>query len=386
MDGSQTATKPSYRQTFRERRRLLCLPIVLAVVISAWFALGSPKSYQSTANLWVDNPASLASSLGNANPAVLPPSQQEQGVLQELLSTQSFVLAVAQESGLSHYLATHGSGGFTPTSLLSGGGGSVKSKVLNSLGPKQVTTTVPGPQVLQISYRGPTPALTQSTLEALVEKLQKNSDQLSQKRNQAVVAYYRAQVTGASNALAEARAQVSSYLSQHPGAAGADPNLSALQTATGAASSQLTQASQKLNEVQSAAKAGGSNGSTVAVIDQASFPLGPASGKKKELLTVVGGLFAGLLISFLGAVALTPGKRDAWDADGANVVPPLTDADGADVVPPLTTVDGPLNANGNGHSGAPDPEEEPATDRPSSAGPLILPSRRFDDEPGPESS
>src|SRR5207248_5664402 len=106
---------------------------------------------------------------------------------------------------------------------------------------------------------------------------------------------------------------------------------------------------------------------TVAVVDRASFPVGPASGKKKELLTIVGGLFAGLLISFLGAVALTPGKRDAWDADGATV-------------PPLSSVEGPLNANGNGHPGAPHPEEEPASDRPGPAGPVILPSRRFGDD------
>jgi uncharacterized protein involved in exopolysaccharide biosynthesis len=372
-NGSETVTKPSYRQTFREHRRLLSLPVVIAVVIAAWFALGSPKSYQSSASLWVDNPASLGSSLGNANPALLPPSQQEQSVFHELLSTQSFVLKVAHESGLYGYLATHGSGGFSPTSLLSGGGGPVKAKVLNSFGAKQVASSTPGPQVLAISYRGPTPGLTTSTLGALVNELQKQSDLLSHERNQTVLAYDRAQVAAASKTLSAARAEVQAYTSQHPVTTGSDPNLTALQTAAGAASSQLTAATQKLNQAQSAANDSNSSGATLSAIDKPTNAL-PVSGKKKELLIILGGLFAGLLISFLGAVALTPGKRDVWDAEAASAGPPLP------------AVEAPLNRNGNGHSGAPRPAGKPASNRSRRAGPSKARPRQLVDESAPEAS
>ncbi len=396
-NGSKTTTKPSYRQTFRRHRRLLSLPIAVTVVIAAWFALGSPKSYQSTASLWVDNPASVGSSLGNANPALLPPSQQEQSVLHELLSTQSFVLKVAHESGLYRYLATHGPSGFSPTSLLSGGGGPVKAKVLASFGPKQVASAVPGPQVLAISYRGPTPGLTQRTLGALVQELQKESDALSQKRSQTVVAYDRAQVVAASTTLTAARARVKAYLSQNPRASGSDASLSALQTAAGAASSQLTAATQRLNQAQSAVGDSGSSGSTLSVIDDPSSAQ-PTSGKKKELMIILGGLFAGLLISFLGAVALTPGKKDAWDPETRSAWDPETthawDPETTHAWDPETTgaasrvheVDDQPNPNGNGHPSPARPDHEHASDRPARTGPQVTPSRRFLDESAPEAS
>jgi uncharacterized protein involved in exopolysaccharide biosynthesis len=318
MDGSAPRTKPtSYRETFRRHRLLLSLPIILAVFVAAWFELGAPKSYQSTASLWVDTPTSTDSSLGNANPALTPPSQQEQSVFTELLATQSFVLAAGHNSALAQYLATHSSSGFSPTALLSGlsGGGSVDARIVGSFGPKQVLTAIPGPQVLEISYRGPTPEVAQSTLAALVKQLQQDSNKFSAQRNQAVIAYDQAQVKAAAQAVATERVGTSAYLRQHPGAGNNDPNLSALQTAAGAASGQLTQTTQRLSEAESASNNSSANGSTISVIDPATMPAGPVSGKKKELMAIVGGLFAGLLISFLGAVALTPKKADSWDAD-----------------------------------------------------------------------
>jgi hypothetical protein len=314
MDGPELMTKPSYRQTFRQHRRLLTLPIVLAVVIAGWFVLGASKSYQSTASLWVDNPAATDSSLGNANPALVPPSTQEQSVLTELLATQSFVLAVAHHGGLAQYLATHSSSGFSPTALLSGGGGSLNARIVGAFGPKQVVSAIPGPQVLKITYQGPTPAVTTSTLSALVSQLQQDSDKFSQQRNAGVIAYFKAQVAAAAKEVATARAQVTAYEAQHPQAGSSDTNLNALQTAAGAANSQLTQATQKLNDAAGSGADSGSNGSTLQLIDPPSAATS-ASSKKKALLGIVGGLFAGCLISFLGAVALTPGKRDSWDAD-----------------------------------------------------------------------
>ena len=314
----------AYRETFRRHRRLLILPIVLAVFVAGWFVLGSPKSYQSTASLWVDTPASSDSSLGNANPAIIPPSQQEQNVLTELLATQDFPLAVGHQSSLGQYLATHGSGGWSPTALLSsiGGGGSLDANIVSALGPTNVISTVPGPQVLQITYRGPTPAVAQNTLSVLVQKLQQQGSQLTKQRNQQVAAYYKAQVQTASQAVAAARAQAAAYIAQHQGAAAGDPNLAAIQNAQGTASTQLTESTGKLNEAMSNAQDSGGAGGMIHVLDSPTAPAGPVTGKTKELLGIFGGLFAGLLITALGIVALTPsdGRSDESLSDRPTAV------------------------------------------------------------------
>jgi uncharacterized protein involved in exopolysaccharide biosynthesis len=313
----------SYRQTFREHRRLLSLPIVLAALVAAWAVLGSAKTYESTTSLWVDNPAPADSSLGTLNPALTPPAQQEQNVVTELLATRSFVLAVGHNSGLGRYVAAHKSSGFGPGALLSGlsGGGSLDEQIIAALSASQVTTTVAGPQVLQISFVGPTPTVTASTLQALVSQLQSDSAAFIQQHSNSALAYYKAQVQAASQALVSARQQASAYVSQHRRATSGDPNYSALTTAEGVANTQLTQATQSYNEAASALYGGG-GGSSLHVIDPAGVPTSPMSGKKKQLMGIAGGLFAGLLISFLGVIALTKRKpSEPWEDELRGAMP-----------------------------------------------------------------
>lgn len=303
-----------YRETYRKHRVLLSLPIVLAALIAGWTAFGSSKTYVSSASLWVDNPATTASSLGNLNPAVLPPSQEEEQVVTELLATNDFVDAVARRSGLADYLAKHSSTGFGPSALFSGGGGPLDIRIASALSPSSVITSVPGPQVLKLTYTGPTPELAQRTLQAIMTQLQQDNAQFTAQHSEGELSYYKAQAKAASQALVTARDQLQAYTHAHPGVASGDPTLAALQTAQSAAEAQLTQA----NNAASGANAGGAAGSAVHVIDPASTPTGPTSGKKKQLLAIVGGLFAGLLVSFLGAVALTPSKPLRWE-DEENV-------------------------------------------------------------------
>ncbi len=316
----------SYRQTFRQHRLLLSAPIVVAVLIAGLLVLASPKSYQSTASLWVDTPATTDSSLGNLNVAVTPPSTQEQNVLTELLATPNFVLTVGHHSLLGSYLAGHGSGGFSLSGLLGGGGGSLNSQIRSALSSKQVTSTVPGPQVLQVSFSGPTPAVAQSTLNALVSELQSDSELFSQQHNQTALSYYKAQVQTATQAILQARNQADAYRNQHPGATTAtDPNLAALQTAETAAGSQLTQANAGLGAAASAVQ-GGATITQVHVIDSAALPTSATGGKKTELEGIVGGLLAGVLISFLGTIALTRRESDPWEDELTEVATPGLDA------------------------------------------------------------
>jgi uncharacterized protein involved in exopolysaccharide biosynthesis len=299
----------TYRQTFRRHRLLLSLPIVLAVLIAGALTVMSPKSYMSTASLWVDNPATTDSSLGNGNPALTPPSTQEQNVLTELLATEGFDLKVAHASSLASYLASHSGGGIP---IISGGGGSLNDRIVAALMPPAVTTTVPGPQVLQISFTGPTPQVAQSTLRALVTQLQKDSTSFSQQHSQGAIQYYMGQVDTATQALQATRNQADAYRAQHPNAQPGDPNLAAFATAETSAGSQLAQAQAGLSAAKAALK-GGSTASQVRVIDSADLPVAPTSGKKKQVEGILAGLAAGLLISLLGTIALTKRESDPWE-------------------------------------------------------------------------
>lgn len=309
----------TYRQTFRRHRLLLSLPIVVAVLVAGALTVMSPKSYLSTASLWVDNPAATDSSLGNLNPAMTPPSTQEQNVLTELLSTQGFALPVAHQSSLASYLASHNGGGIS--SILGGGGGSLNDRIMAALTAPAVTTTVPGPQVLQISFTGPTPAVAQSTLDAIVTLLQKDSTSFSQEHSQGAIQYYMGQVETATQALLAARNQADAYRAQHSTAQPGDPNLAAFQTAETSAGSELAQAQVGLSAAKAALK-GGSTASQVHVIDNADLPTAPTSGKKKQLEGIVAGLAAGLLISFLGMMALTRRESDPWEDELTEVAGP----------------------------------------------------------------
>jgi hypothetical protein len=243
----------------------------------------------------------------------------EQQVLSELLSTKSFALAVARRSLLGSYLAAHPSPGFSPTALL-GGGGSLNIRILAALGPKKVTTATPGPQVLQVSYEGPTAAVGVSTLNAILSQLQAETSRFSQQDIANAHNYYEAQVAAATDALATARHELSLYQIANPNAPASDPNLVALTAGVTNASAALTAASEPLNGAAGAADAA-ATGVSVQVLDPASTPLGPTSGKKKDLEGILGGLLAGCLISFLGMIALTRRKSDPWEDELTEVAP-----------------------------------------------------------------
>jgi hypothetical protein len=286
--------------------------MVVSVLVAALIVLASAKSYKSFTDLWVDSAAPAPSSLGASALSLgagVSPATQEQGVLNELLATRSFVLAVGHGSALGSSLPGNHSG----SSLTSSGRSPVDAKIISAVS-KNVTSLVEGPQVLQITFSGPTPAVARSALDALVRQLQSDSAGFIAQHNQSALSYYRSQLATANQALTTARNQVTAYLGQHPGAtAGGDPNLGVLTGAEAAASTQLLQANTALNQA-----AGG--GWNVQVIDPPANGL-LATSRNKQLLAIFGGLLAGAMISFLGTIALTPGRREYWEDELPKALP-----------------------------------------------------------------
>ncbi len=304
MESPSIATAPvkrstSYKQTFRHHRRLLAVPMVLAVIAAGAIVATHKASFQSSASLWVDTAPPIASSVGSAA-ATLPnqPAAAEQSVLNELLATQEFAVSVAQNSALGAYLA--------PT-------GPLVTTAPAALESQQVTAVVAGPQVLEITYKGPSAAIAQSTLAAIIRELQADSDGLSAQHEVAAVKYNEAQVAAANQAVTTARNAAAAYLAAHPRATSqSDPTMAALNAAENTASQQLGQADSALSQASASRAAGGW---LVQVLDAPRAGASLAFGKKKMLETLLGGLLAGGLISLLGTIALTPGGPPPWDEE-----------------------------------------------------------------------
>jgi hypothetical protein len=300
---------PAYLATWRRHRLLLCVPIVAAVVIAAWTVVGAAKSYESSASLWVDNGGAGGSTLGNGNSAdatTSSPAEEEQLALQELLATKRFVAAVGDSSSLNQYLAKHRTAGFGPPALVTQifGGGSVADRVTSAMS-HDVSSTAVGPQVLALSFSGPSPAVAQSTLAALVSQLGIWTARYSAFYGQAEIGYYQSQLGFAQQAVQQTDAQAQAYLADHPRTSAAtDPVYNSLVGAADAAATQQAQAQSGLAAARSASH-GNAQSLITRVIDAPSLPTGATRGGAVDLEGVVAGLAAGLVISLLITVLLT---------------------------------------------------------------------------------
>jgi uncharacterized protein involved in exopolysaccharide biosynthesis len=290
---------PRYLETFNRHRGRYLVPVVLAGILALWMSLGAPKLYRSQTSLWSDT----AGGSGAEAIGATPPAAQDQSILNELLTTRYFVHNVARLSPLQAYLEQHQSEGWGPTAMLSKlrAAPTLDERIAAALSPKRVTAVVRGPHVLEISYDATTPELAVKTLRVLVQQFRKQRAALL--RDALTVAQQ--QVLSASKALGAARTNLNEYIRQHPGSSSADPELSSLAGAERDAVTQLANATQTFNQASTAVLNGASFANTLRVVDPPRLPIGPSTGKKHMLMSLVAGLFAGALISILGIVILT---------------------------------------------------------------------------------
>jgi uncharacterized protein involved in exopolysaccharide biosynthesis len=287
----------SYRETYRRHKTLCRVPVLLGAVIAALILFTSSASYKSTASLWVDTAAPVASSIGADGTPTLsePPASSEQGILTELLTTDSFADAVARSSVLGKEFAG-------PTAI--------RKEASKLIEHGQVVATPAGGQILNVSYTGSTPALTESVLGGVLTQLRSYNTSLAEQHSAAAVAYDRAQVALDEKALATANDNLKTYAARHPGASKSDPTYLSLSSAQNTAVTQLGQANTTLNQVTGTREAGGW---TIRVLDAPSPAASLAPSKKKIIGVILGGALAGMLVSFLAVVALTPAKKPEWE-------------------------------------------------------------------------
>jgi hypothetical protein len=310
----------AYRRTLRRNRPLLIAPIVISAVVAGWFTFGAAPTYRSTASLWVDNGSSIASSMetgsGSASETAASqgPAGFEDDVLNELLSTPQFDVAVAHRSALTKFLAAGGSaGGFSPTVLLHRSGGSPESEAAVSVS-TGVRSVVAGPQVLLLSYEGPSPAVAQSVVRAVVKELATSAFSTGDTIGKTAAAFYQRKVSSATWAVSNTRAALATYARNHLNATSAnDPTYAALAAQVQVANANL--ASIETVSAEAETEATGSAQATMAVIDRPSLPAGPVTGLGSQISGVLAGAFAGLVLSLLTLIILTPRPAMRWDAE-----------------------------------------------------------------------
>jgi len=304
------ATRSPYASTFSKHRLLLCAPVLLALAISVWVVVGTPKVYVSSASLWTDNAPPAPSALSQSDPALRTPAAQSQLYLEELLATRDFRLTVGRNSPLAAYVTAHPSSGFGPTALLSKirHAPSVDDRLVSALGSKNVTSAAVGPEVLSISFKGPNPMVAEGTLKVLIADFVKQANQDRTARDQATLTYYKSLMDEASKAVASAQQAVASYLVTHPLSAQPDPALTPLTQAASSAEAQLVNATANYDQTFDATQL--ETTATLRIIDAPQPPTGPSGGKKKTALAIVAGLFAGAVVSVVGLALLT-GKATA---------------------------------------------------------------------------
>lgn len=287
----------SYRETYRRHRTLFRVPVVLGAAVAALILFTSSASYKSTASLWVDTAAPVASSIGADGTPTLsePPASSEQGILTELLTTDSFADSVARSSVLGTQL---------------GSSAAIRQEAPKLIEQKQVTASPAGGQILNVSYTGRTRALTESVLGGILTQLRSYNDSLAAQHTAAAIAYDRAQVALDEKALTTANSNLKTYAAQHPGASKSDPTYLSLSSAQNTAVTELGQANTTLNQVTGPRDAGGW---TIRVLDLPSPAVSLAPSKKKMIGVILGGALAGALASFLAVVAMTPAKKEEWE-------------------------------------------------------------------------
>jgi uncharacterized protein involved in exopolysaccharide biosynthesis len=302
-----------YRQTIRRYPRVLAMPIVFCAIMALWVVAGSPKQYESGASLWVDHAAPAPSSLTQTDSFVqTTPADQELQIINELLTTRDFRLAVAQRGPLGRYLSSNPSAGWGPGVLLSSlrGASPLDQQVLAELGPKRLTLEAKGPQVLHIAYQSGSPTVAAGTVKALVEEVNARLATFAAQRSRTTITVAQGAVAAASKSVVQARQRIDAYRAGNPGANSGDAQFVALLKAERAAARDLNGTTARLNEVSSG-KAAAAAATSFTLIDAPRAPIAPVSGKKSLVMAIFGGLFAGGLISALILITLTPSRPQA---------------------------------------------------------------------------
>ncbi len=302
-----------YSQTFKSHWKLLVAPILIAAVVSAWFTFGAARTYRSSIALWIDNGVATASSMSDGTGSVGPATFEGQ-VLTELLSVPRFDIDVAQASKLVNFYTDGGSGGgFSPSVILSRRHPAPPlAQAAASVG-YGVTAVAQGPQVLDITYTGPSPQSAQSVVRAVVAELGHASAKFGVNAGQAEAKFYSRKLRSATKVAQGTEGALLSYEQDHPTADAGDAGYDALNSEARAAAARV--ASLQLDNAAATNQQQAQGNATISVIDPATQPSQQVAGLGQRAVGLVVGALAGAIISLVALLLLAPSAKRPWDAE-----------------------------------------------------------------------
>lgn len=273
----------SLSDAFFRHKLLALVPIVVAIVAGSLFVVKHPRSYMATATMWADapipNPSTVNSSAGGT-----PPSQAQSAVLTELLATRTFLVEVARDTPMAHFVAT------APRDEVDKALAGVASSVI---------VGTPGPQVISVSVKDNSRELSRDIAQSVVTNFISQNTDLLRQRAQALVEVDARQLEAAKAALADAQTQLLDYLGTHHGTSPITVDSAASQLTGAVALAQGDYADiQKQYAQDSAVLAHVGDTSVLNIIDHPG--LGVAQSRKKVAIFAGGGaLLAGITVSVL---------------------------------------------------------------------------------------
>lgn len=310
-----------YLETFYRHRLLVAAPLVLCLCVSLCVVALQPRSFASTAKIWVDRPLLTATVPTNIYATA---ADEQTAVLQELLKTRNFcVLAAARGTLPADLQKANRAASSDPVnralSLVPGQGSRDALKPLTqdqlddqvfqtiTLG---VTVLASGPNIVTVTFQYRDPAVAAATAQGIID--QYVDEVLGGQRSEAKAAvdFYSAQVAGARVDLSAADGKVLGYLDAHPEqrllTAIPDVSLTQLKLDDDQVRQRYQSLQTKLDDAElQSAVANQSTPNGFRLIDPPLVPQQPVSRLKLLLEGGGVGLLAGLMLSVLCLVGLT---------------------------------------------------------------------------------
>ncbi len=288
---------------FRHLFQLLTLLVLLPLIGVAVAYFATPKTYQSTASLWVLQRYAVIGATGPETNLTSTPAMTQSAALTSLLQTRTFVQSVINGIGL------------VPTLHLSASVLNDPQQLQDSELSKNVVATVNGPNLIAITYSNRDPRIAQQIIQAVITQFQIQSLAVSKAEGNNLLASYQVDLQQAQKSDDTAVAAEAQYLAAHPRIAQApssDPQYAQLDAARVQAENHLNTIQSSMNALQQSLL---TLGNDFTVMDQPQVPTRPQSRTKNYLIGGGGGLGVSLLAIVLFLVILVRRDRAIYSTD-----------------------------------------------------------------------
>jgi uncharacterized protein involved in exopolysaccharide biosynthesis len=275
---------------FRNKWKLLPL-VLLPILLSGVVALLLPRSYQSTARLLAGQRYAVLGATGLESDLQSTPAMTQAAALTDLLQTESFCLAVANDTDLPKHIGVSRSN----TAQL--------QDALYTEISSHVQVTAIGYQLYEITYANANPVVAMQVVKAVVSHFNTVSSSQATAEGEQLIASYQGQLKTAQAQAASTTQAAAQYMQQHnltAATAQSDPQYQLLSQQADQARTALANVQANINSInQQLAMLNNQNGGLFNVIDAPTAPDKPVSRTKTFLL--VGGI--GLAIGLLACIS-----------------------------------------------------------------------------------